>query len=119
MLFGNFDKYGTCEINSPRGCNMAIRREQFLKIGGFNTDFKSNAWGFEADFGLRMARKGIYGKYIGDAIVVHYEISYGGSRTNKDIGFRDFVYNHKVLLRNIGPQAWIGSIPRLIKKRFF
>jgi GT2 family glycosyltransferase len=104
-------------INSPRGCNMAVRREPFVKIGGFNNDFKGNAWGFEADFGLRVAReKGGYGKYVGNAIVIHHEAPSGGSRNSKkDKWFSDFLYNHKLLINNIGLQAWIGSIPRLIK----
>lgn len=116
LLFGNFNQPGFCTINSPRGCNMGLRRESFLKIGKFNQDFKGNAWGFEADFGLRMAKKGNYGRYLGDAVVMHHEVPSGGSRTeNKTDWFRDFIHNHKVLIKNMSPLAWIGSIPRIAR----
>ena len=120
FLFGNFDLPGTCIINSPRGCNIAIRRELFVKVGGFNNHYRGNAWGFEADFGLRMAKTYGFGLYIGDAIVIHHETASGGSReASKRQWFNDFFYNHKLLIKNLGLQAWLGSIPRLIKKRYF
>ena len=120
LILANFDQPGTCKINSPRECNMGIRRELFIKLGGFNQAFRGNAWGFGADFGLRMAREGKYGQYIGSAIVVHHEISRGGSREKeKSQWFHDFLHNNKLLINTLGPQAWIGSLPRLIKKRFF
>lgn len=120
MILANFDQPGTCKINSPRECNMGIRRELFIKLGGFNKDFRGNAWGFGADFGLRMASEGKYGQYLGSAIVVHHEVAMGGSREKeKSQWFHDFVHNNKLLINTLGPQAWIGSIPRLIKKRFF
>lgn len=120
LILANFDQPGTCKINSPRECNMGIRRELFTQLGGFNQAFRGNAWGFGADFGLRMAREGKYGQYLGSAIVIHHEVSKGGSREKeKSQWFRDFVHNNKLLINTLGPQAWIGSIPRLIKKRFF
>jgi cellulose synthase/poly-beta-1,6-N-acetylglucosamine synthase-like glycosyltransferase len=116
VIFGNYDQPGTCVINSPRGCNMAVRRELFLKIGGFNNKFIGNAWGFEADFGLRWAREGRYGRYVGDAIVIHQEVPMGGTRqASKAKWIRDYIYNNKLLIKNIGPQAWLGSVPRLVK----
>ncbi len=119
LLFGNFNQPGLCTINSPRGCNMALRKESFLKIGKFNQDFKGNAWGFEADFGLRMAKDGKYGLYLGNAIVIHQESPSGGSRSsNKRQWFNDFLYNHTLVVKHLGPQAWIGSAPRLLKNFF-
>jgi GT2 family glycosyltransferase len=116
LIFGNFDQPGTCKINSPRGCNMAVRRSAFLIMGGFNNSFRGNAWGFEADFGLRMHRQKRYGRYIGDAIVIHHEVPFGGSRgASKSKWLADFLYNNKLLVKNLGPQAWFGSIPRLVK----
>jgi len=120
FIFGNFDQPGVCRINSPRGCNMAVRREPFTEIGGFNESFRGNAWGFEADFGLRMAKRNKYGQYRGDAIVIHHEVSSGGSRAaQKHRWFSDFLFNHKLLIQHLGPQAWFGSVPRLLNKRFF
>jgi GT2 family glycosyltransferase len=120
LMFGNFDQPGTCAINTPRGCNMTIRKEPFIALNGFNENFKGNAWGFETDFGLRAARIHKLGRYVGDAVVIHHEALGGGSREHgRSQWFRDYVYNHKVLISNLGPQAWLGSLPRLIKKRFF
>jgi GT2 family glycosyltransferase len=116
IMFGNYDQPGICQINSPRGCNMAVRREYFMKIGGFNEAFRGNAWGFEADFSLRASKQGNYGEYRGDAIVVHYEVSSGGTRAlQKTQWFKDFLHNQSLVIRNIGPQAWFGALPRIIK----
>jgi GT2 family glycosyltransferase len=114
--FGNFNQPGTCIINSPRACNMAVRREIFLKIGGFNENFRGNAWGFEAEFGLRMEKEGRFGRYIGDAVVLHQEVPRGGSRQETNSRWmRDFFYNNKLLVKTLGPQAWLGALPRLAK----
>jgi len=120
VMFGNFDQAGSCTINSPRGCNMALRKSSFLKIGGFNGAFRGNAWGFEADFGVRMARTVGYGQYLGNAIVIHHETPTGGSRNAlKNRWVNDFFYNHKILIHTLGPFAWIGALPRLIKRIYF
>ena len=117
LIFGNFDQPGTCLINTPRGCNMAVRKETFLKMGGFRDTYTGNAWGFEADFGLRMAKDGKYGRYVGDAIVIHHEVPSGGSRQASRLQwYKDFLHNHKILIDNLGAQAWLGSLPRLAKK---
>ncbi len=120
LMFGNFTQPGNCRINSPRGCNMAVSKASFMALAGFNENFRGNAWGFEADFGIRAARSHKLGRYIGDAIVIHHEAFAGGSRErSKAQWYRDFLYNHKVLISTLGPQAWLGSLPRLIKKWLF
>jgi GT2 family glycosyltransferase len=117
LFFGNFDRPGTCRINSARGCNMAVRRDLFLKAGGFCPDIIGNGYMFEIEFGLRLARQGILGRYLGDAVVIHREVSSGGSRVVGRIKwFRDYVHNHRQVMRLVGPQAWIGSMPRLVKR---
>ncbi len=119
LIFGNFDQPGICTINAARGCNMAIRKTAFMKIGGFNDRFRGNAYLFEAEFGARMALAGKYGQYRGDAIVIHHEVPSGGSRAGKSQWFKDYLFNHKFFIKALGPQAWLGSIPRLVKKGFF
>jgi len=120
LIFGNFDNEGTCLINSPRGCNMAVRKELFVKTGGFREEFVGNAWGFEADFGLRAARQGDLGRFIGAAAVIHHETASGGSREKGKMDwFRDFYANHRVLMRELGPAGWIGATPRLLKRYLF
>lgn len=120
ILFGNFDKPGNCKINTPREGNMGIRRELFVKTGGFDNAFKGNAAFFGADFGLKLAQKDKYGLYIGDAIIIHHECPTGGSREGgKTQWFSDYIFNHKLFIRHLGPQAWIGSIPRLLKRLIY
>jgi GT2 family glycosyltransferase len=120
LFFGNFDRPGTCQINSARGCNMAVRRSMFLAAGGFCPDIVGNGYLFEVEFGLRMAKQGRLGRYLGDAIVIHREVANGGSRAaGRMKWFVDYVHNHRQVMKLIGPQAWIGSIPRLIKKLMF
>jgi len=116
IMFGNYDQPGICQINSPRGCNMAVRREYFVKSGGFTEAFRGNAWGFEADFSLRAASEGYFGEYRGDAIVVHYEVPSGGTRAlQKTQWFKDFLHNQAIVISCIGPQAWLGALPRITK----
>ncbi len=120
LFFGNFDMPGTCLINSARGCNMALRRDSFLAIGGFCPDIIGNGYLFEVEFGLRLAKQGKLGRYLGSAIVIHREVSTGGSRTaNRYKWFLDFLHNHKQVIKLLGPQAWIGSLPRLVKRLLF
>ena len=120
LIFGNFDNVGTCLINSPRGCNMAVRKGLFMEMGGFTEEFVGNAWGFEADFGKRAARQGRLGCFIGAAAVVHQEIPSGGSREKRKAEwFRDFLINHRVLMKELGPAGWIGAIPRLLRRYLF
>jgi GT2 family glycosyltransferase len=120
LFFGNLDMPGTCVINNPRGCNMAVRRDQFLAIGGLSPNIIGNGYLFEVEFGLNMARHGKLGRYVGDAIVIHHEVSAGGSRTaTHRKWFLDYVHNHKQVMKYIGPQGWVGSTPRLVKRFFF
>jgi GT2 family glycosyltransferase len=120
LFFGNFDMPGTCRINSARGCNMAVRRDMFLAAGGFSPNIIGNGYLFEVEFGLRMARQGKLGTYLGNAIVIHHEVSAGGSRGAKRMKwFRDYVHNHRQVMKIIGPQGWIGSVPRLVKRLLF
>jgi len=116
LSFTNQHLPGTCRINSPREGNMGIRRDQFIDAGGFSSSFVGNAWGFGADFGLRIAKRGSYGKYVGDAIIIHHEAPSGGTRShNINQWFSDFLHNQSIVIGHLGPQAWIGSIPRIIK----
>ncbi|MEZ5935286.1 MAG: glycosyltransferase [Alphaproteobacteria bacterium] len=114
VLLGNLDRPGSCVINAPRGCNMALRTSVFRDMGGFSTAFRGNAWGFEPEFGARLARQGRLGRYVGEAVVLHSEAASGGTRQQKGRAwFEDFLHNHKVLMATVGRQAWLGALPRL------
>ena len=120
LFFGNFDMPGTCVVNNPRGCNMAVRRDVFLAAGGFSPNIIGNGYLFEVEFGMRLARRKKYGRYVGDAIVIHHEAAAGGSRVAQRMKwFRDYVHNHKQVMKIVGVQGWVGSVPRLIKRLLF
>jgi|GEM_PF-2162389 GT2 family glycosyltransferase len=120
LFFGNFDLPGTCRINSARGCNMAVRRGPFIGFGGFSPNIIGNGYLFEVEYGLRLAKQGKLGRYLGDAIVIHQEVASGGSRVDKrSKWFLDYVHNHAEVMKIIGPQGWLGAIPRFIKRLFF
>ena len=117
LFFGNFDMPGACVVNNPRGCNMALRREAFLAAGGFSPDIIGNGYLFEVEFGLRLARQKKFGRYVGDAIVIHHEAATGGSRVYQRMKwFRDYMHNHQQVMKIVGPQGWVGSVPRLVKR---
>jgi GT2 family glycosyltransferase len=117
VLLGNFDQPGTCLINAPRGCNMGIRTSVFRDLGGFGTAFRGNAWGFEPEYGARLARQGRLGRYLGDAVVLHSEAKSGGTRQQTGRAwFADFLHNHRVLMGTIGRRGWFGAMPRLLAK---
>ncbi len=117
VLLGNLDQPGSCLINAPRGCNMGIRTSTFREFGGFSTAFRGNAWGFEPEYGIRLAQRGKLGRYLGDAVVLHSEASIGGTRQQQGRAwFADFLHNHRVLMRTVGRQGWFGAMPRLFAK---
>lgn len=116
FLLGNFDLPGTCRVNAPRGCNLALRREAFLELGGFSEEFTGNQWGFEAEFGLRVQRAGLEGIFWGEAMAVHDQEARGGTRTVRTWGnLRHAVHNHVQLNRYLGLWGWIGAVPRLVR----
>ena len=117
ILLGNLDQPGTCVINAPRGCNMAVRTAVFRELGGFSTAFCGNAWGFEPEYGARLAKRGRLGRYIGDAVVLHSEVQSGGTRQRRGRAwFADFLHNHRVLMVTLGRQGWLGATPRLLAR---
>lgn len=116
LLLGNFDLPGTCRINAPRGCNLALRKAAFLDLGGFSENFTGNQWGFEAEFGLRAQRAGLDGIFWGAAMAIHEQKPEGGTRTVRTWGnLRHTVHNHAQLNRLLSPWAWLGAVPRLIR----
>lgn len=117
MVFANFCLPGRAVINAPMEGNFAIRVDDFQQMNGFDARFKGNAWGYGLELGYRFARMGRNGLYVGDAIILHYPHPSGGSRNRRGRKwFKDYVHNNSILVRTIGPIAWLGAIPRLIKR---
>lgn len=119
FLWGNFDLSGTCVINSPRGCNLALHRRRTMELGGFDENFQGNQWGFETEFGLRLQQRGLLGRYCGTAAVLHTQTALGGTRTyRKWSGVKASWHNHELVNKHLGLWAWVGAIPRLLRASF-
>lgn len=116
MVFGNFYLPGDCVINAPAEGNLALRRTSFLEVGGFNPAFRGNCWGYGPELGLRLARRGVFGRYVGGAMVLHCPAFAGGTRAQKTQWYADFVANNQVVARAAGPLGWTGALPRLIRR---
>lgn len=116
FIIGNFDLSGNCRINSPRGCNMALDRKAALALGGFEEAFRGNHWGFETEFGLRAQAAGHLGYFCGQAVVLHAQTASGGTRSASSwSSLSTSLHNHRLLIRHVGPLAWLGAIPRLAR----
>lgn len=117
FVFANFHLPGTCVINAPAEGNFGIRRRTFLEAGGFRTDFRGNCWGYGPELGLRLARTGKLGRYVGDAIMIHRPHVTGGTRAKRGSAwYRDYLHNNGLLVESIGPWGWIGAMPRLLRR---
>lgn len=64
-------------IDTVRGCNFAVRREKYLEVNGFDTDFKGTSYREESDFILRLRKLGSKGLYNSKASVLHLR-QFGG-----------------------------------------
>lgn len=116
FLWGNFDLAGTGRINSPRGCNLALHCKKTLEHGGFDERFQGSEWGFETEFGLRLQHQGHWGAYCGQAAVLHAQAPQGGTRAHDAwSGLKASWHNHKLVNKHLGPLAWIGALPRLVR----
>ena len=70
-----------CKVCNGASCNLSVRREQAIAIGGMDAQFERGAHREESDFCLRFVKE--YGHLIFDpeASVVHLQASSGGCRT--------------------------------------
>jgi GT2 family glycosyltransferase len=69
------------------GCNMPVRREAALRIGGFDENFIANAVGEDAEFCVRIRRAGGIIYHAGKAALVHLVAPSGGCRNVVDTDF--------------------------------
>jgi glycosyltransferase involved in cell wall biosynthesis len=63
------------------GGNVSMDRQMALKIGGFDRNFVSVAYRFEAEFAFRWLRSGSRIRYEPKALIHHLKVSSGGTRT--------------------------------------
>ena len=119
FVFGNFYLPGSCVINAPAEGNLAVRRSLFIASGGFDEHFGGNSWGYGPEWGLRLAEQGRFGRYVGDAIMIHRQHGDGGTRSaQRGVWYRDYVANTRILANRVGPFGWVGAVPRLVRRYF-
>jgi GT2 family glycosyltransferase len=66
------------------GTNFSVCRETALKLGGFDEQFVSVAYNFEAEFAHRLRRAGYRIYYEPAAVIHHLRVSAGGTRAFGD-----------------------------------
>lgn len=104
------------EVDTFRGCNMAMERSIFDEIGLFDINYTGNAAREESDVALRLKRRGIPILLNPQAAVVHLEAPNGGCRDmstgtgasdekaeffKNDTYFFMKFFNHALLLRYV------------------
>jgi GT2 family glycosyltransferase len=107
-------------IREFMGGNFTVRRETALKLGGFDEQFVSVAYNFEAEFAYRLCKAGHQIFYEPAACVHHLKVSEGGTRTFGD-HLRSVRPNHAVgayyyILRTwSGRQSFVRFLSRPLK----
>jgi GT2 family glycosyltransferase len=76
------------EVDTFRGCNMAMERSIFDEVGPFDSNYTGNAAREESDVALRLKRRGIPILLNPQAAVVHLEAPNGGCRDMASAGGR-------------------------------
>jgi GT2 family glycosyltransferase len=89
------------------GCNFTVRREIALKLGGFDEQFVSVAYNFEAEFAYRLGEAGHRIFYEPAACIHHLKVRAGGTRTFGD-HLRSFRPNHAVGAYYFILRTWSG-----------
>lgn len=69
------------DLQEFMGGNVSMDRLMALKIGGFDRNFVSVAYRFEAEFAYRWLRSGSHIRYEPKALIHHLKVSSGGTRT--------------------------------------
>lgn len=90
----SFDKYGVSRgvftatdpgyTNAFPGGNCSLRVKDALKVGGFDTRYRGNAFREESDMAIKMAKAGMKIYYEPQAELLHLETPYGGLRVKTD-----------------------------------
>jgi GT2 family glycosyltransferase len=105
------------EVDTFRGCNMAMAKAVFDEVGLFDEQYTGNAAREESDVALRLGNRGIKILLNPDAAVVHLESPQGGCRDMDSTGsgpsdekaefFKNDTYffmkffNHALLIRYV------------------
>lgn len=95
-------------------CNMSVRRDTFVMIGGFNEWF--TGYGEDLDLVSRLRRAGGRCAYEPRAVLVHHSAPAGGIRlaTARPLrfGYRRGLAHHYSILRAAGFMGWMATCLR-------
>lgn len=114
---GNFDlsSPGAIPVDHLSGANMSFLRESFFRSGGFDLAYTGNAYRFETDFCLKMARLGNRMLFDPRAIVYHRRASRGGNRIPAEQWYHWYARNGTYFLaKNFWGDGLEGSISNLV-----
>lgn len=76
----SFSSPDRCRVKNVMAGNLSVRREQAIRIGGFDENFVGSAYRFETEFCRRAFRQGGKALYEPAARVVHLRAAEGGIR---------------------------------------
>jgi len=80
---GNFVGGGSGEVEHIHECNFSARTTVLKAIGGFNEEFKGNAYFEGADLALRIIDAGFSVKYNPELVLTHLQEGAGGNRVSE------------------------------------
>lgn len=80
---GNFVGSKPATVQHIHECNFSAKTEVLRAIGGFNEEFRGNAYFEGADLALRMNKAGYEVQYRPDVLLTHLQEGWGGNRVEK------------------------------------
>ncbi|MGB5932576.1 MAG: glycosyltransferase family 2 protein [Anaerolineae bacterium] len=117
IIASNFDltSPGVIPVDHLSGANMSFLRESFFRSGGFDLAYTGNAYRFETDFCLKMARLGHKMLFNPRAIVYHRRASRGGNRIAAEQWYHWYARNGTYFVaKNFWRDGAEGSISNLV-----
>ncbi len=112
----NFDlaSPGGIPVDHLSGANMSFLRESFFRSGGFDLAYRGNAYRFETDFCLKMARLSNEMLFNPRAIVHHRRATRGGNRISAEQWYHWYARNGTYFVaKNFWRNGAEGSISKL------
>ena len=80
---GNFVGAEAAAVHHVHECNFSAKTEVLRAIGGFNEEFRGNAYFEGADLTLRMMKAGYEVQYRPEIVLTHLQEGWGGNRVEK------------------------------------
>lgn len=83
LVSGNFVGFKEFDVQHIHECNFSALTSVLRQIGGFNEEFKGNAYFEGADLGLRIIQAGFRIAYRPETVLTHLQDGAGGNRVNE------------------------------------